>query len=180
MKHRLQEPGAGRSRVIVVLTLLVVAWGSLSAPLAAKTPILKAVVSKDAIRVGGTVTVAVRISRARGVSSVPFTIYFDPKILEFVEGSGIEGNFLRHDGAATRFLAAPGPASRGGGVVVGLSRLAPAGGIRGKGLLCKLKFRAVGPGTTPITFSRASALDPTASSLAVTFKGTSVRVRPSR
>jgi general secretion pathway protein D len=169
---------AGRAAFALATTLASGIWLASPALPAAGAATVRVVPAPSTIGIGATVTVFVRIERARNVASVPFTIYFDPAILEFVGGSAREGNFLNRNGAATTFIAVPGPASRGGGVVVGLSRLGAARGVQGKGLLCRLTFRARAPGIAPVGFARATVLDPAAQRLEAVFKGTSIRVRP--
>ncbi|HEY3176443.1 MAG TPA: cohesin domain-containing protein [Candidatus Polarisedimenticolia bacterium] len=180
---RSERPGAARDsyRCAVALLLLGLAGPfESSAPLAASGARVRAVPAARAIAIGETVVVTVRIEGARDVGSTPFTLHFDPAILEFVAGSAVEGSFLGRDGTATSFLAAPGPASRGGGVVVGLSRLRAGRGAQGKGVLCRLTFRARSPGITPVSFARANVLSPAASPLPVAFKATAIEVRPAR
>ena len=56
-------------------------------------------------------------------------------------------------------LVALGVARRVASVAVGLSRLGRGDGIDGSGQLCVIHFTAVGPGQTPIQFSRAKVRD---------------------
>lgn len=144
----------------------------------ANAPTIEATLDASTVRMGATVTVTVRISRARNVGSVPFTLHYDPAILEFMGATSREGGFLSQRGTTASFIARIGPLSRGGGVVVGLSRLDPGRGARGRGTLCHLTFRAIAPGLSPLTFNRAALLDPTAQPLGASFKGTTIRVRP--
>jgi len=134
--------------------------------------------------VGSNVVVTVRIQNARDVASVPFTLRFDPDILEFVAGAAVEGDFLRQDRNGTVFLAAQGAADGSppdgmAAVVVGASRLGSSG-ASGGGTLCRLVFRAKTAGTTPLEFSRARVLDPSAASLPSRFTGATVVVREAR
>ena len=160
------------------LVLVLVLAGIIAPASAASPPVVKAVVEKSAVRLGATVTVTVRIKRARNVGSVPFTLLYDPAILEFVSSTSHEGGFLGQNRATTTFLAQPGPLSRGGGIVVGLSRLDPEHGAGGEGVLCRLTFKAIAPGQSSLTFNRAVLLDPRAQPLAAGFTGTTIRVRP--
>ncbi len=122
--------------------------------------------------VGGKFHLDVRIRGAEGIASVPFTLLFDPAAIEFVEGSGREGSFLRRDGAPTVFLATGSPAGGGAGrVTVGLSRIGGTGGAVGRGLICRLTFRAKRAGPTTVSFSRARLLDPEASPQPARFEG---------
>lgn len=129
--------------------------------------------------VGTTFNVYVRIRGAENVGSVPFTLLYDPALVQFISAESREGGFLRRDGSSTSFLAVGGSTPAGStGVIVGLSRLRPDVGVRGKGILCKLTFRARAPGSCRLSFQRASALDPKASPLAARFEGTVIDVRP--
>jgi general secretion pathway protein D len=144
----------------------------------ATSPTIKASTDASTARIGATVTVTVRINHAHNVGSVPFTLLYDPAILEFVGATSREGGFLKQNHAATTFIARIGPLSRGGGVVVGLSRLDSVRGADGKGSLCHLTFRAIAPGLSPLTFNRATLLDSKAQPLGAGFTGSSIRVRP--
>lgn len=128
------------------------------------------------IRLGSVVVVTVRIAGAN-VGSVPFTLHYDPSILEYIASSSAEGDFLGRDKTTTSFLVSPGSPAHGGGLVVGLSRLTATKGARGKGTLCRMSFRALRAGVSPLTFSRASVLDPAARPLPSTFLGSSIEVR---
>lgn len=133
-----------------------------------------------ALRTGGTLRVRIHIRSDTEIASAPFTLLYDPAILEFVPGSSREGRFLDGDGASTTFLARAGAAPGGRtGVVVGLSRLGARRGVRGKGILCVLVFRARAPGVSVLSFTRSSLLDISATPVPADFEGTSVRVRGS-
>ena len=167
---------AGRIALAVSMVLLHAAPGA-----AATVPqaTVRAVPSSGSVRSGANVSVTIRIAGGSNVGSVPFTLHYDASILELIASSPVEGGFLKADGAATSFIAAPGSASRGGGLVVGLSRLGHAHGAHGKGTLCRLTFRARQPGVCSLSFSRASLLDPGGQPLASTFRGASIVVRAS-
>src|SRR5262245_23465417 len=143
--------------------------------------VVRADAGRRVARVGATVTVTIQIQDARDVGSVPFTLLYDPDILEPLPSAAREGPFLKRDRAATTFLvstgSAPGAAS---GVIVGLSRLESDRGARGRGVLCRLIFRARAPGVSTLAFSRAAILDPRALPLAGDFKGGTVTVKGSR
>ena len=131
-------------------------------------------------RSGELIHVTVKIQGARDVGSVPFTLHYDPAVLELLPTASQEGGFLKRDRTATTFLVSPGPASRPGTVLVGLSRLGGAQsskGAGGKGTLCRLTFRARIPGVSSLTFSKAAVMDPSANQLEATFRGTSIRVK---
>ena len=166
-----------RSRWIAVLLLAAPAWGLSNAGGAE----VSAIPSRSELAVGQIVTVTVRIKGAIGVSSVPFTLAYDPSILEFVPSASEEGTFLSSDGTSTSFLAVGSRRPEGGtAVVVGLSRLRSDAGVTGRGVLCRLTFRARAPGVATLSFLRASVLDAGSSPLESVFKDTAVTVRPGR
>jgi hypothetical protein len=127
--------------------------------------------------VGTIMKVRVRIEGARGVGGVPFSLAYDPAVLEFLPSRSLEGPFLSRDGGGTTFLARAGSARDGRtAVVVGLSRLGGPGAT-GQGTLCELAFRVRGAGVSPLSFTGAQALDAAARPLAARFVGSSVRTR---
>lgn len=159
-----------------LLALAALSVGAARAPQAE----IRAVPSARTVAVGGTITVEIRIANGRRVGSVPFTLTYDPALLEPIESRAREGSFLSSGGAATTFLARAGRAPGGAsGVIVGLSRLddAPA---RGRGLLCTLTFRARAPGVAHFGFARAELLSPAARPLPARFTGSSVHVGAGR
>lgn len=112
-------------------------------------------VPAGAVAVGERVSVVIEIVSASEVGHTPFHVTFDPRVLEF--DHGVEGAFLQSDGNQTAFFAAT--SSRGGSVVVGLSRLGRVPGVSGSGDLCVLNFNAIGPGNAALAFSRAKVRD---------------------
>lgn len=163
--------GAARS-----VLLFVVAAAAL-APAVAATARVRAVPATGTVRAGSTVTVDIRISRSHDVGSVPFTLHYDPAILEFLPASPVEGGFLRRNGAATSFLATAPSGTRSGTIVVGLSRLGQTAGAGGKGTLCRLTFRARAPGIAAVRFGRGAVLDPSARPMAAVFTGATLTVK---
>lgn len=140
-----------------------------------------AVPSRRAPRVGETFKVAVRVRNAANIGSVPFTLLYDPSLVEFLPGTAVEGRFLGADGSGTSFLATSAPRPGGTtGVVVGHSRLRADRGVDGRGTLCRIAFRVKAPGVATFTFSRAAVLDPSALPLQATFTGAAVTLRPER
>jgi hypothetical protein len=138
--------------------------------------------------VGSSIVVQVRIDAASNVASAPFTLLFDPEILEFDPAASTEGTFLNRDGAATSFIARLVSGETDGGVqpdgraaiAVGLSRLGGSDGISGGGVLCRLVFRARAPGRSALAFTRARILDPGTTVLPSRFEQGSVEVREAR
>jgi hypothetical protein len=149
---------------------------------------VRATVSRPRAAIGSQVIVQVRIRGASDVGSVPFTLRYDPAILEFVGQAAAEGDFLRQGGASTLFIAASVVDESGAtgedpqrmaGVAVGLSRLGESGAA-GSGTLCRLVFRARAAGTSPLAFERARVLSPGAAALPARFTGSAVEVREAR
>lgn len=163
------------------LITILFAFALSSSSLGAAEAEVSANLSRSEVRVGQTITVTVRIKGAVGVASVPFSLAYDPSILEFVASSSEEGTFLSSDGTSTSFLAVSARRPEGGtAVVVGLSRLRAENGITGRGALCRLTFRARAPGVAALTFVRASVLDAETRPVESTFKNAFITVRPGR
>ena len=124
--------------------------------------------------VGDTITIQVMITQAAKVGSVPFHVAYDPKLLQFV--SGAEGGFLKQDGATTIYNA---QASSLNEVFVALARVGVPTGAGGDGLLCTFQFLATAPGSTTLSFTEASVLDPQGQPLPAAFStGVQVQVSP--
>lgn len=172
---------AVRAAVAAVLLLgagPLLAAGRFIVPVPRQGTIITARPSTSAPAVGSLLRVRVDVRGARQVGSIPFTLSYDPSILEFVPSGSSEGNFLRQGGAATSFLAVPGVGRDGrSAVIVGLSRLGGGNGASGSGLLCEVAFRVLSPGSSPLTFVRADALSPAARPLGARFVGSSVQAR---
>lgn len=142
---------------------------------------VRAVMNGSRVRVGEVFLVTVRVQDARRIGSVPFTLTYDPAMLEYIPSRSREGSFLASGGAATSFLAKAGRAPGGGiGVIVGASRLGANKGASGSGVLCLLAFRAKAPGVANLSFERANVLSPLSFSIPSRFLDASVRVEASR
>jgi hypothetical protein len=176
-------------RILSLATALLIGLGPAAPPATdaagdAGIVDVRALVGRGRPTIGSQVVVLVRIQNAASVGSVPFTLRFDPTILEFVPGAAAEGDFLHQDGAQTVFIAAPVTDERGvadgrAGIAVGLSRLETSG-VTGRGTLCRLIFRAKAAGTTSLEFARARVLDASATALPSRFTGATVTVRETR
>jgi general secretion pathway protein D len=116
-------------------------------------------------KVGDTVEIQVRISQASRVGSVPFHISYDPKVLQFIP-PGREGDFLKSDGASTVYNA---QASTLNEVFVAMARLGVPNGVGGTGTLASFQFKAVAAGSTSLSFTQASVLDPSGQPLPAAF-----------
>jgi len=111
---------------------------------------------------GSPFTVRIVISGAAGVGSVPFHVAFDPQFVEFVAAAGTSP-FLSQDGTPVFVLATVGAGGRE--VIAGLSRQGSRPGVSGTGTLLEMTFRPKKPGTTTLSFSDLSVLDPQAQPL---------------
>jgi general secretion pathway protein D len=111
---------------------------------------------------GRPFTVSVVISSATGVGSVPFHVAFDSQFVEFVGAAGTSP-FLSQDGTPVFVLATVGAGGRE--VIAGLSRQGSRPGVSGQGTLLEMTFRPKKPGTTTLSFSDLSVLDPQAQPL---------------
>jgi general secretion pathway protein D len=136
-------------RSLLCLSLLLAALSTASAEQARMM-----VIGPGAIREGDRVIVEIRVASVHGVAHFPLRIAFDPAILEFEEAS--PGEFAGSDGSSSLFLAG----QDGRGVVkLAISRMPPAAGISGDGMLCRLTFRAAAPGETRIISTGSRLLD---------------------
>jgi hypothetical protein len=114
------------------------------------------VVGPGVVRSGDLVTFTIQVENASNVAHSPLRLVFDPDVLQFVGAT--EGTFLGAGGTATQFLARESGAA--GIVEIALSRMPPARGLAGNGVLCSITFRARRPGTSPIVLAGSSLLDP--------------------
>jgi general secretion pathway protein D len=102
---------------------------------------------------GGELHVALEAEAVRGVSHLPVTLSYDAEKLKFESATG--GDFFGGPGDA-QVLA---DASHPGELVLGASRLGAAPAVHGEGVVARLTFRTLAPGTVEIGFARAQALD---------------------
>lgn len=106
---------------------------------------------------GDLVTFTIQVENARNVAHSPLRLVFDPDVLQFVAAE--EGSFLSGGGAATQFLARESGAA--GVLEIAISRMPPARGIAGNGILCSVTFLAKRPGSSPLVLAGSGLLDPT-------------------
>jgi general secretion pathway protein D len=151
------------------------AGGTGAPPAPAGPAIVQLLPAQAGVTVGQDFTIAVNITNAGGVGSVPFHLAFDPSFLEFRNFSN-NSPFLGQDGAPVFVLATVGAGGRE--VIVGLSRQGTRPGVDGSGTLIILSFRALRPGTTSLSFSDLSVLDPKAEPLPADRRGATVLIRP--
>jgi hypothetical protein len=112
---------------------------------------LAVVVPVQAIATGEILSVDVMASSGSAVVDAPLHLLFDPSVLEFVDGT--PGDFLTQGGSSIVFFT--DGTSRPGDVAVAAGRVEREHGASGAGLLCRLRFRAVGAGTSPIRVGEA-------------------------
>jgi Cohesin domain len=125
------------------------------------------------VSVGDSLVVAVRLTGASGVTSLPFHVEFDPAVLEFLaveEGPAVGG-------AMQPILLASVSPARPGDLAVGLSLVETGGLLRGAGTVMRLKFRAIGPGASPLDFSRATIRGRMSEPMDARFQNAAVEVR---
>jgi hypothetical protein len=142
-------------------------------PVPQALPVLSLGAPPDDVAIGQDVVVNVLLSGARGVTSLPFHLQFDPAVVEFVsatQGSALSGSLQ------PVLLASVNPA-RPGDLAVGLSFIDAGGAFDGSGTILSLQFRALASGVSPLAFDRASVRGPTSQPLQAQFQSASVRVR---
>jgi len=80
-----------------------------------------------------------------------FDLSYDPEVIEYVDS--VEGDFMNQQGADPTSLQIALDNGIPGKLTVGLSRLGSIGNISGGGTLLTLRFLAVNPGITTLSFS---------------------------
>jgi len=134
---------------------------------------LLVVASDSEIATGEIVTVDVMASSSTAVVDAPLHLSFDPNVLEFVDGG--PGDFLTQGGSSVVFLA--DGRSRPGDVAIAAGRVARERGASGSGLLCRVRFRGLGVGATPVVVGQAKAWGTAGETLTVRSAATTVVVR---
>ena len=125
-----------------------------ASPLATATDVeLRMVPAEVAVAVGDSFELALTARALAPLSHLPVTLVFDPAVVavERVE----PGPFLGGPGAAEVLSDRSQP----GRLVLGASRLGESVGVAGEGVIARVVFRAVGPGSAGLRFERARALD---------------------
>jgi hypothetical protein len=134
---------------------------------------LAVVASPREIAPGGIVTVDVMVSSDVAVLDAPLHLSFDPAVVSFVDGA--PGDFLAQGGSSIVFLS--DGLSRPGDVAVAAGRVDRGQGAAGDGLLCRVHFRGIAAGTSPLTVAQAKAWGVHGETLKVVAGGTAVAVR---
>ena len=106
------------------------------------------------VRLGDRLSVALEASALVPVGHLPVTLRFDPAVLrvERVE----PGDFLG-DSSRSQVLS---DSSRPGELVLGASQLGAGPGVAGSGTVARITFRAVGSGSSAVSFVQGEAKDP--------------------
>lgn len=134
---------------------------------------LVVIASASEIETGAVMTVDVMASSSTAVVDAPLHLTFDPNVMEFVDGA--TGDFLTQGGSSVVFFA--DGRSRPGEVAIATGRVEREQGAQGSGLLCRVRFRGVGSGTTPVVVGQAKAWGARGEELSVFSGGTNVAVR---
>jgi hypothetical protein len=142
-------------------------------PATVAIPMLTLVPPAGPVAVGDSFTIAVRLSGASNVTSLPFHVEFDPAVLQFQ--SAEQGPAIAA-GMQPILLASVNPA-RPGDLAVGLSLIESGGLLHGTGTVIRLQFRALAAGTSPLGFSSASIRGAISETLDAQFHDASVNVR---
>ena len=124
-------------------------------PQPAPVPRISLFPSSATVETGQTVQVVVRVDGGQDISSVPFHLQHDGKVLQFERVQA--GDFLARDGSAPVVMAAPVQGTNE--VAVGITKTGTGPGISGSGTLLTLEFRVMSAGTTPLMFVQEQLLN---------------------
>ena len=116
---------------------------------------------------------SISVENAMDIAHAPIRLVYDPDVLELVSVS--EGSFLSSDGTATRFLSRAG--STAGILDISISRVPPARGIDGGGVLCSVTFLAKATGSSPMVLAGSRLLDSSGRRLAFARSDADVAVK---
>jgi general secretion pathway protein D len=131
------------------------------------------IVAPSTVTVNEQFVVMVNAEGVKNLFSSPFTLVFDPKVLEFVNAA--EGGLLKTKGAATNFLYKID--RQAGQVTVIMTRFGDSGGAEGGGTLASFTFRAINKGEANLGFANVSFVDPGGKALAAVPFNTVVEVK---
>jgi hypothetical protein len=134
---------------------------------------LAVVAPAKAIAAGAIISVDVMASSRSPVVDAPLHLVFDPSVLEFVDGT--PGDFLAQRGSSIVFLA--DGTTVPGDVAVAAGRTEREHGASGDGLLCRVRFRGIGAGTTAVVVSEAKGWGAGGEALTVLAGRTDIVVR---
>ena len=122
--------------------------------------------------VGSTFQVALTVSNAHDLYSVPVQMHFDPKVLSLVNVD--VGELLGRDGQAPALVHRD---EGNGNVTLSASRPPNAAGVDGQGTVATLTFKAVAAGDTAIALTKIGAKDSKQMSLPAVGSQASVHVK---
>jgi len=129
--------------------------GAASAPAAGGGPVSVSIYPAVATHaVGSTFQVAVMLSNAKDLYSVPVQMHFDPSVLSLVNVD--DGNLLGRDGQAVALVHR----DEGNGMLtISASRPPNVKGVDGQGTLCTLTFKALKAGDSALSLIKIGAKD---------------------
>jgi len=122
--------------------------------------------------VGATFQVAVMLSNANDLFSVPLQMQFNPQVLSLVNVDA--GNLLGKDNQAVALVHRD---EGNGAVTISASRPPGVRGVDGSGTVCTLTFKAIAPGDSPLQLVRIGAKDSKQNSLPAVGAPASVHVQ---
>jgi general secretion pathway protein D len=163
-----QRPASGTAALAVPASYKAGETDVITAEAAAAAPAVRLWLTPGKLSVspGDTFEVRVQADAGRAVSHLPISLSFDPKVLEVERVDA--GDFLGGSGQA-QVMSDSG---RPGSLVIGASRLGKVPGVKGKGTVARVIFRAVAQGRSDLAFE-GKALD-------ASLKPLAVRTRPAR
>jgi general secretion pathway protein D len=122
--------------------------------------------------VGSTFQVAVMLSNAKDLYSVPLQMHFDPAVLSLVNVD--DGNLLSRDLQA---VAMTHRDDGNGNVTISASRPPNVKGVDGQGTLCTLTFKALKVGDSPLSLVKIGAKDSNQNNLPTTGNQSVIHVK---
>ena len=157
---------SGKDRLLAYSILLVLALsacsgkgGSDSQPKEAPssgTPKVMIFTDTSPVDTGDSLTASVEIEGVEDTFYAAFDLTYDPTIVEYQ--SATEGKFLSRNGADPTSFQVAQDQTGSGRLTVGVTRLGNIGPVSGSGSLLTLHFKAVGPGTSPLSLSSPRGL----------------------
>lgn len=123
--------------------------------------------------VGELVTFSIVAMDMRDAVYAPLVLGHDPEVLGFVAAE--EGGLFSRDGAETQFVAAPSHLS--GEVEIAISRVPPASGIEGGGVLASATFLVVADGKSRISVEGSRMIDPIGRTIALQARDATLTTR---
>lgn len=106
--------------------------------------------SSATLGVGATFNRTVEVQNIGNTFYAGFDLTYDPNVIQYLDRT--EGGFLNKSGADPTAVEVALQNGQPGRITVGLTRLGAIGEVSGNGTLLTLSFKAVGAGTTTLTF----------------------------